>query len=421
MALHKNGGDWLRRKQAFPVEYSRLNSIYLTRLYMKIIQYLSFSLLSITLTACNIVPSSGPSQSNVLALTKAPAKKIPDVDIIDMNDSVASTLFSQRQSQSFTHFKQQQTDYTGTINIGDTLDVLIWEAAPAVLFGNVIAENAGGANLTRLPEQTVNNSGKITIPFLGPIVVKGKTTDQIQAEITKRLAPIANQPQSLVRLNKNNSANVSVIRQGNSIRMPLTSQGERVLDAIAAVGGTPESLEDVSVQLTRGSQVKILSLEKLLATPQENIVLRSGDVLTLLNTPLSFTGLGAVGNNKKVKFSANGISLAEGIGQMGGLIDTRSDPQGVFVFRYIPFDSLELKAQQRWRARGYSSGMDVPTVYRVNLLEPKSLFWLQRMPLKDKDVVYVANAPLAEFQKFLNLIFSITSPTTNTINNISRF
>ncbi|MDO5055539.1 MAG: polysaccharide biosynthesis/export family protein [Pasteurella oralis] len=388
---------------------------------MKLTQFFSLSLVSASLlTACHLAPTSGPSQSAVIEMGQADEQsaKIPDVDVIEMDDNIANMLFNQRQSQSFTHFAQKKANYSGVVNIGDTLDVLIWEAAPAVLFGNVLTENGGGANLTTLPEQIVNKAGKITVPFLGPIVVKGKTTDQIQAEIANRLAPMANQPQALVKLNKNNTANVSVIRQGNSIRMPLTSQGERVLDAIAAVGGSPESLEDISVQLTRGNQVKTLALEKIISTPRENIELRAGDVLTLFNTPLSFTGLGAVGENKKVKFSANGMTLAEGIGQMGGLIDSRSDPKGVFIFRHLPYESLDLYNQQVWRGRGYGKGMTIPTVYRINLLEPKSLFWLQRIPLKDKDIVYVSNAPLAELQKFLNIIFSVTSPTTSTIRAI---
>ena len=389
---------------------------------MNINKLLSLSLLSTAvLTGCHTLPTSGPSQNAIINLSEKQQENLPDVNVIEIDDNVVNSLFNQIQSQSFTQFKQKNANYSGTINIGDTLDVLIWEAAPAVLFGNVIAENAGGANLTRLPEQVVNKSGKITIPFLEPITVKGKTTDQIQAEIARRLSKIANQPQALVRLNKNNSENVAVLRQGNSIRMPLTSQGERVLDAIAAVGGSSQNLEDVSVQLTRNNEVKTLALEKIIANPKENIALRSGDVITLFSTPLSFTGLGAVGENKKVKFSANGMSLAEGLGQMGGLIDTRTDPQGIFIFRHIPFNSLDIEAQQRWKAKGYSAGMDIPTVYRVNLLEPKSMFWLQKIPLQDKDIVYVANAPLAEFQKFLNLIFSITSPITNSINSIRRF
>lgn len=150
------------------------------------------------------------------------------------------------------------------------------------------------------------------------------------------------------------------------------------------------------------------------------ITLRSGDVVTMLTTPYSFTGLGAVGNNQQVKFSTKGLTLAEAIGKMGGLIDTRSDPRGIFVFRYVPFGQLDMQKQIEWEQRGYGAGMDVPTVYQVNLLEPKSMFLMQRFLMQDKDIVYVSNAPLTEFQKFLRMIFSITSPITCTMNSVSN-
>lgn len=104
---------------------------------------------------------------------------------------------------------------------------------------------------------------------------------------------------------------------------------------------------------------------------------------------------------------------------MGGLLDNRSDARGIFVFRYLPFSELDLEQQHIWEARGYGVGIDVPTVYQVDLLDPKSLFLVQRFPIQDKDIVYVSNAPLAEFQKFLRMIFSITSPVTGTINSVN--
>ncbi|HDR1005510.1 polysaccharide export protein [Pasteurella multocida] len=388
---------------------------------MKPIKTLSISFITtLILAGCHSMPTSGPAQNHIIGLKKPQNESLPSVDVIEMNDKVAHTLFKQKQSQSFTQFKQQNSNYADIINVGDTLDVLIWEAAPAILFGSVLSQTgSGGANLTTLPEQIVARNGKITVPFLGPILVKGKTPEQIQRDIAHALSSLANKPQVIVRLNKNNSKNVTILRQGNSVRMPLTSQGERVLDAIAAVGGATENLQDISVQLTRGKEVKMLSLEKLATDPEENILLRSNDVVTLLNKPLSFTGLGALGTNKQVKFSANGLTLAEGIGEMGGLLDNRADPKGVFVFRYIPFNKLSLAEQTKWKARGYDNDMEIPTVYSVNLLNPNALFWLQRFPIQDKDLVYVSNAPMAEFQKFLKLVFSITSPVTGTLHNIN--
>ena len=45
-------------------------------------------------------------------------------------------------------------------------------------------------------------------------------------------------------------------------------------------------------------------------------------------------------------------------------------------------------------------------VYRVDLTDPRTFFVTQNFPVRNKDVVYVANAPVAELQKFLNVLTS---------------
>ncbi|MDE8035443.1 polysaccharide export protein [Actinobacillus equuli subsp. equuli] len=377
--------------------------------------------LCILLSGCSSLPTTGPTLNKVTEMNKYGHV---EANLIELNETVVKNLYRVQQSQQFSGFLDTAggAGYVGAVNVGDVLEISIWEAPPAVLFGGTFSsEGQGSGHLTQLPAQMVNQKGTVTVPFVGNIRVAGKTPEAIQSQIVGALQRKANQPQVLVKIANNNSADVTVIRQGNSIRMPLTANNERVLDAVAAVGGTTENIEDVTVKLTRGSQVKTLAFETLISDPAQNIMLRAGDVVSLLNTPYSFTGLGAVGNNQQMKFSSKGITLAEAIGKMGGLIDTRSDPRGVFVFRHVPFTHLSLDQQAQWEAKGYGIGMDVPTVYRVNLLEPQSIFLLQRFPMQDKDIVYVSNAPLSEFQKFLRMIFSVTSPITSTTNSIRGY
>lgn len=371
----------------------------------------------VMLTACQTMPTSGASQRAIISLSD---EQLPKVDVVEVNNKVTTALSKQKEQQSFRFFDSSSQRYQGAVQVGDVLDITIWEAPPAVLFGgSVSVDGSGGATLTKLPEQVVSQSGRVSIPFLGAITVRGQTPEQIQRNIEQRLTNIANNPQVVVRLIKNNSANVTVLRQGNGIRMPLTGD-ERVLDAVAAVGGVNENLQDVSVQLTRNGTVKTISLESLSRQPSENIKLAAGDVVTLWNNPLSFTAMGAVGSNREVRFSAKGLTLAEAIGKMGGLIDNRADPKGVFVFRYLPFERLSEELQSVWAERGYYPGMEIPTVYRANLLDPNALFWLQRFPIEDKDILYVSNAPLAEFNKFLRMIFSVSTPTITTIEKLSN-
>ena len=100
---------------------------------------------------------------------------------------------------------------------------------------------------------------------------------------------------------------------------------------------------------------------------------------------------------------------------MGGLQDRRSDARGVFVFRYQLLADLPEDQKGSWLAKGYSYDAEIPVVYRLNLTDANALFWMQRFPVKNKDVVYVSNAPLAEMQKFLQFVFS---PVVNGISDI---
>ncbi|TLY60607.1 MAG: hypothetical protein E6K48_08895 [Gammaproteobacteria bacterium] len=49
-------------------------------------------------------------------------------------------------------------------------------------------------------------------------------------------------------------------------------------------------------------------------------------------------------------------------------------------------------------------------VYRVDLTDPRAFFLVQRFPVENKDILYVANAPAAQLQKFINLLVSTVYP-----------
>lgn len=371
------------------------------------------------LVACSSLPNSGPSTRNVVALGQQQATaEVPEVELIDVNGAVAQSLYQAQVNQSFAQLGDG-TSSIGAINIGDVLDITIWEAPPAVLFGGALSSTgSGNAQQTKLPEQMVSSSGTISVPFIGDVSVLGKTPVQVQNIIKGRLKKMANQPQVMVRMVQNNAANVSVIRAGNSVRMPLTAAGERVLDAVAAVGGSTANVQDTNVQLTRGNVVRTIALEDLVAHPRQNILLRRGDVVTMITNPSTFTSMGAVGHTQQIGFSVKGLSLAEAVGRMGGLQDYRADARGVFVFRYAPLSELPPEKQSKWVEKGYGDRAEIPVVYRLNLADANSMFWMQRFPVKDKDVVYVSNAPMAEVRKFLSFVFSPVVSGANSINNL---
>lgn len=390
-----------------PKEYFFKNSLFL----------LAYGLL----TACSSIPSAGPSARKIVALNQQNSNaQVPAVELIEVNDAVSKSLYQAQTNQSFAQLGDGYAS-VGAINVGDMLDITVWEAPPAVLFGGALSSvGSGNAQQTKLPDQMVTSAGMISVPFIGDISVAGKTPVQVQNMIKGRLKKMANQPQVIVRLVQNNAATVSVIRAGNSVRMPLTTAGERVLDAVAAVGGSTANVQDTNVQLTRGNQVKTVALEDLVSHPRQNILLRRGDIVTMITNPNSFTSMGAVGRTQQIGFSVKGLSLAEAVGRMGGLQDYRADARGVFVFRYTPVAELPSEKQGKWTTQGYGSEAEIPVVYRLNLSDAHSLFWMQRFPIKNKDVVYVSNAPLSEVQKFLSFVFSPVVNSANSINNLTN-
>ncbi len=338
------------------------------------------------------------------------------IQIVDVNDAVARRLLAGQKQSLFSETFKASAHSGYVIGAGDVLEVSIWEAPPAALFGSGLMDPRMGPATTRVtafPEQMVNSDGTINIPFAGQIPASGRSPQQIEAEIVRRLKGKANLPQVLVRVIHNNTANVTVVGEvTSSTRMPLTARGERLLDALAAAGGVRQPVNKMTLQLTRGDQVQALPLETIIRDPKQNIVLQPGDVITSLFQPLSFTVLGATGKNEEMNFEAQGISLAQALARAGGLQDTRADAQGVFIFRFESPSAMDLGG----KTPNMTPEGKIPVIYRVNLKDPATFFVAQSFPIQNKDVLYVSNAPAAELQKFLNIVVSALYPVANVIS-----
>ena len=363
--------------------------------------------LIVVLAGCSQLPTSGPSGDQLTATATSPATAI---QLVDIDDTVARALAVQQQQRQFSDSLGQGREGLGSIGVGDTVEVSLWEAPPATLFGGGVAEVRGlpsTSRATSLPEQVVDRDGTISVPFAGRLRVAGQTPQAVEAEIARQLKGKANQPQVLVRVLRNGSALVTVVGEvQTSVRMPLTVGGERLLDALAAAGGVRQSVSKMTVQVTRGDQYHSMPLDRVIRDPKQNVPLRGGDVVTALFQPLSFTALGATGKNEEINFETQGISLAQALGRAGGLNDGRADAKGVYVFRFEPSQALQ------WPRQPVMATPDgrVPVLYRLDLRNPASFFVMQGFAMQHRDLLYVSNAPAVEVQKLLNLTLSAFYP-----------
>jgi len=352
----------------------------------------------------NFFGSPGPSGSQVEDMRDDP--RAEGMQFVNVDSAVANKLKARRKKDLFSEAFVNAAKTRYVVGAGDALEVSVWEAPPAMLFGSSrsAGSRTGGLHTSQkmtFPEQMVNTEGVIKIPFVGEISVVGFTPRQIEKQIVRSLKDKANNPQVLVRVSQRNTANIIVIGEVvKSVRIPLTPRGEKLLDALASAGGVRQPVKEITLQLTRGNQVQALAMETIISDPSQNIVLQPGDVITAMVQPLSITISGAAGKNQELGYETKGITLAQAISRAGGLNDTTSDGRAVFIFRFEDAKALDWETPPKMTLEG-----KVPVIYQVDMTDPNSYFVAQNFPMADKDVLYISNAPMVQLQKFMNLLF----------------
>jgi len=369
-------------------------------------------------TATGLSTAVGPSRGAIL---KAGAdQQITGMKIIPLTNVIAERLSKVTAIPGFAEVIGDAQPVGTVVGVGDSLEITIWEAPPALLFNS-------GAFDTRIqsamqtsrpgtfPETVVGPSGAITIPFAGQVPAAGRTLRQIEQNITSRLRGKANQPQVIVRIARNATANVSVVGEvGAAGRFPLTPRGEKLLDVIAQAGGTKQAVDRMTIQVTRGTTTATMPLQAVVRDARQNIVLERDDIVTALYQPNSFVVLGAAGSNQEVRFEGVGLTLSQALGRVGGLQDMRADPKGVFLFRW---ESAERVAGLINPPVSPTDG-PIPVIFQVNLKQPETLFAAQNFAMKNGDVIFISNSPASDLQRFVSLIASTVLPALSVTSTV---
>ena len=368
--------------------------------------------LGLALAGCSALPTAGPLKDDVIAMGDTDVEK--RYVITDLDERVLSILSSLPGPSLRARFGDYRPPPETLIGVGDELRVTIWEAGAGGLFSAPAIDRFGtGSRSAVIPDQVVARDGSITVPYAGRVEVAGLSPPQVEQRVLERLAGKAIEPQVLVTVSRNVTNSVTItgeVTQG--ARVPLSARGDRVLDVVA-LAGSRAAVHETFVRLTRGRSTVTVPMEMILANPQENVYLRGGDVITLVSEPQTFTAFGALTLNTIVPFGRISLTLEEAVAKAGGLLDLRSDPDGIFLLRFEPPQTVRLIAPGR--------DVDprerlIPVVYRLSLRDPKGYFIGRSFAMRDKDVLYVSNASGAELQKFLTLLSTITGPVISGVS-----
>lgn len=362
------------------------------------------------LSACSTLPGQGPNAVDI-ALNEDSTEVARGFAVIDLTPGVIRSIgTAPRVSIGRVFGNGGRRPGVRNIGVGDKLVVRIWETSSDGVFATTESKS------TEFPV-VVSDAGTIYIPYAGELSVLGLAISDIRARIAAALEGKAVDPEVTVVLQENNVHTVSVVGDASSPgQFSIAPSGMRLLDSVALAGGTTRSSFDMEISLLRNGKTATARLDDVLSHAGNNVWLMPRDTIRLLYRPRSFTAFGAVNARKQHVFETETISLAEALGQVGGLSENLADKGGVFVFRFETKD----RARKVGAATTSAFQQGVPMVYRLDFSTPEAFFLAQSFMVQDKDVVYVALASAAEFNKFLRLIVSPFLALGQDVSDISN-
>lgn len=376
---------------------------------------------ALALAGCSAMPDSGPTESGVLQASRDTKHNPLDFAVLPVTPNVAAILAAEIppfiSSLDTADNAPAQNDRVGA---GDVLTITVFElgnglfssggSLSAVTQSNGMGAASGGATgvtAETLPPTEVETDGTILVPYAGRLHVAGKTPQAVAAMISAGLAGKSQNPQVMVRIASDISNTVIVSGEVHHPgRVTLSTAQERLSDLIAIAGGAIYPPEDTHVQLVRREHTAATDLGTLESYPAQDIRARPGDRLHVIYQPRTYTVFGAAGREAtETPFKSPHVSLAEALARVGGPSDSRADPNAAFLFRFeTPETARTLKITTP------ATPLGVPVVYQLDLMNPTSYFAAQRVPMKNHDVLVIANAKTNRFYKFTQLISTLISP-----------
>ncbi len=340
-------------------------------------------------SSCGL-PQVGPNKRQIYA---GSVQREGDAFIVSVNDRVTratAVVEALGFSDSFINAGQIGSD---TISPGDTLGLTIWENVDDGLLA------PQGANQTLLEEVQVDGAGFIFVPYAGRIKAAGNSPEAIRRVITNRLAEQTPDPQVQVRRIAGDGTTVSLVGAVGAQGVYAIERPTRTLSTmLARAGGVSIVPEIAQITVLRGGMKGEIWFQDLYDNPQLDIALRGGDRILVEEDTRSFTALGATGAQRQVPFESQTLSALEGIAQVGGLNAGTADPTGVFVFRNEP---AEVAAQVLGRNDLQGAQR---MVYVLDLTKPNGMFMARDFVIRDRDTIYVTEAPFTQWSKVISSI-----------------
>lgn len=365
------------------------------------------ALACLALAGCSAIPGSGPTRASITEsdrATRIVGEGETRFALIETSMPVASRASAALAAEAArdTSFPADVAPPPFAIAEGDTVQITI-VSVNTDGFVDFTQSAVTPISSTGLPAQEVAADGQIQVPPLGRVRAAGLSPEQFERRLKAQLSDELIDPSVIVQVVTRNNARAAIVgRVASPGSFQLGGEPIRLRELLARAGGFTGQAEDLRLRLSRRGESFTLPLETVLAEPRYDIRIWPGDVITLEGARRVITSLGAVGQREMV-VDRSDFTLAQALGQTGGMIDSVADRAGVFVFRISDGPTLATLGT----VEGELADGAMPAVYRFDMSRPEGVFAARSFEMTDGDVIFVSDALIAEIRKVVSIITTV--------------
>ncbi|MDY7584990.1 polysaccharide biosynthesis/export family protein [Pseudomonas sp. CCI3.1] len=268
------------------------------------------------------------------------------------------------------------------IGANDVLYITVWDHPE-------LTAPSGAQQQIDANGRLVRPDGTIFYPYIGKLDAAGKTIEELRSTIAQRLAQYVDSPQ--VDLSVLRFASQKAILAGAVVKagpMPITTSPMSVIEAIGAAGIEPLNADLSGLTLTRDGKEYVLDIDALNTSGSQlhNVFLKDGDQLYLpYNDRKKIYVMGEVLAPQAIRFKTKNMSLADVVGSVGGLNQTTSNGNALYVIRGA--ENIETEPAK---------------VFQLDAESPVAFAIANRFELKPQDIVYVGPAQVTRWNRLIS-------------------
>lgn len=326
-----------------------------------------------------------------LAPPDAPGVKIQRITA-DVIAEQTGLLRQDRSNRKGTATSYALEPYEYRIGPRDILSITVWEHPELTI-------PAGEFRQARLAGHVVSENGNIFYPHAGVVKVSDKTVAEVRDLLTKKIAGKIVDPQLDVRVVGYRSQRAYVLGQvADPGPRPITDIPLTLVDAINGAGGLTKAADMRNVSLTRDGRTTTVNLMALYEEGDisQNALLLDGDFVHVPDSAdQKVFVLGEVQQPRSRHMTNGRMTLAEAIGDAGGVDPLTSDAGRIWVVRGEP---------------------EQPSIFHLNADSPDALILADQFHLRPRDVVYVDPTGLTRWSRIVSQFL----PTAITVHKASQ-